>query len=155
MTWLSERSGIASMGVVTSAQYPHAPTRTNTATVRNRFLSDNAMSLLTMSLHGHPTRRRARWVVLSSESANGQTTSYAERAKALGGGSSEETMWIARPGSVSGAVPATIEMNGTVGATLIDAVVRAHGSSQVKAQPSKAIPMGPVMAHMSKATRIS
>lgn len=34
-------------------------------------------------------------------------------------------------------------------------MVRAHGSSQVNAQPSNAMPMGPVTAHMSNATRIS
>jgi hypothetical protein len=62
---------------------------------------------------------------------------------------------MGRPRSVSGAVPATLTMNGTVGAPLIDAVVRAHGSSQVSAQPSKAMPMGPVTAHMSNATRTS
>jgi hypothetical protein len=46
-------------------------------------------------------------------------------------------------------------MNGTVGATLTDAVVRAHGSSQVNAHALKAMPIGPVTAHMSKATTTS
>src|SRR5215510_8376630 len=45
MTWLSERSGIASSGVVSSAQYPQAPTS-------KRFLSDNSMSQLIMAA-GH------------------------------------------------------------------------------------------------------
>jgi hypothetical protein len=62
---------------------------------------------------------------------------------------------MGRPRSGSGAVPTRLTINGTVGGTLIDAVVRAHGSSQLKAQPSKAMPMGPVTAHMSNATRIS
>jgi hypothetical protein len=56
---------------------------------------------------------------------------------------------------MSGAVPATLTINGTVGAPLIDAVVRAHGSSHVSAQPLKAMPMGPVTAHISNATTIS
>src|SRR5688572_10549003 len=51
MTWLSERSGMASMGVVTSAQYPQAPSRTNSAITRKRFLSDSSINQLTMSLH--------------------------------------------------------------------------------------------------------
>jgi hypothetical protein len=52
-------------------------------------------------------------------------------------------------------VRATLTINGTVGGALIDAVMRAHGSSQLKAHPSKAIPIGPVTAHMTNATRIS
>lgn len=62
---------------------------------------------------------------------------------------------MGRPWRSSGAEPATLEMNGTVGDRLIDAVVRLHGSSQVNAHPSKVMPMGPVTAHMSNATRIS
>src|SRR5205823_8248658 len=57
--------------------------------------------------------------------------------------------------SGSGAVPATLAINGTVGGTLIEAVVRAHGSSQLKAHPSKAMPMGPVKAHTARNIRIS
>src|SRR6267143_2200013 len=90
-----------------------------------------------------------------AKSTNGQTTSYAERVKALGGGSSEEAIRTGRPRSVSGAVPETLTINGTVGSGLIDAVVRPQGSSQVKAQPSKAMPIGPVKAHTSKTIRIS
>src|SRR5438445_7844249 len=109
-----------------------------------------------MSLRHHPTRKRTRWVVLSpAKSANGQTTSYAERTEALGGGSSEEAARIGRPRSGSEAVPATLTINGTVGDRLIDAVVRLHGSSQVNAHPSKAMPMGPLTAHTSNAMRIS
>src|SRR5262245_65872174 len=55
MTWLSERSGIASIGVVSSAQYPQAPTSTNSAITRKRFLSDSSMSQLTT--HTPPRRR--------------------------------------------------------------------------------------------------
>jgi hypothetical protein len=62
---------------------------------------------------------------------------------------------MGRPWNTSGAKPATLEVNGTVGDRLIDAVVRLHGSSQVNAHPSKAMPMGPVTAHMSNATTIS
>src|SRR5262249_53108163 len=91
--------------------------------------------------------RRTRAV--SETPVRGQTTSYAEWRAGLGGGSSEETIRIGRPRSISGTEPVTVETNGTVGAALIDAVVRAHGSSQVNAQPSKAIPIGPVTAHMS------
>jgi len=61
---------------------------------------------------------------------------------------------MGRRWNTSGAKPATLEMNGTVGDRLIDAVVRLHGSSQVNAHPSKAMPMGPVTAHMSNATTI-
>jgi hypothetical protein len=60
-----------------------------------------------------------------------------------------------RPCNVSGAVPTKLMMTATVGARLIDAVVRPHGSSQVKAQPSKAMPMGPVKAHKAKTIRVS
>jgi len=62
---------------------------------------------------------------------------------------------MGRRWNTSGAKPATLEMNGTVGDRLIDAVVRLHGSSQVNAHSSKAMPMGPVTAHMSNATTIS
>jgi hypothetical protein len=62
---------------------------------------------------------------------------------------------MGRRWNTSGAKPATLEMNGTVGDRLIDAVVRLHGSSQVNAHPSKAMPMGPVRAHISNATTIS
>src|SRR5262245_61645527 len=58
MTWLSERSGIASIGVVSSAQYPQAPTSTNSAITRKRFLSDSSMSQLTT--HTPPRRRSPR-----------------------------------------------------------------------------------------------
>ncbi len=64
-------------------------------------------------------------------------------------------MRIARPRRGSGAVPATLTINGTVGGALIDAVMRAHGSSQANAHPSKAMPMGPVTAHMSNAIKTS
>src|SRR5438128_5545898 len=49
MTWLSLRSGIASIGVVSSAQYPQAPTSTNRPSTRKRFRSDTSISQLTMS----------------------------------------------------------------------------------------------------------
>src|SRR5712664_1525752 len=48
MTWLSLRSGIASIGVVSSAQYPQAPTSTNRPRTRKRFRSDASISQLTM-----------------------------------------------------------------------------------------------------------
>ena len=61
MTWLSDRSGIASIGVAVTAHQPHAPRPMYAATTRNRFLSDSSRSLLIMS---HDTRharaRRAR-----------------------------------------------------------------------------------------------
>src|SRR5712691_12673787 len=46
ITWLSDRSGIASIGVVSSAQKPHAATRRKKAITRNRFLSDISISQL-------------------------------------------------------------------------------------------------------------
>src|SRR5204863_1659051 len=46
MTWLSERSGIASIGVVRSAQYPHPASSANTAMTRTRFLSDTSINQL-------------------------------------------------------------------------------------------------------------
>lgn len=94
-------------------------------------------------------------MMLSSEkSANGQTTSYAESTKALGGGSSEEATRIRRAYSISGTEPATVEIYGTVGVALTDAVARAQGSSQVSAQPSKAMPIGPVKAQMARTIKI-
>jgi len=45
-------------------------------------------------------------------------------------------------------------INGTVGEALIDAVVSAQGSSQLKVQPSHAMPMGPVMAQMARTIKI-
>src|SRR5437867_5583105 len=44
MTWLSERSGIASIGVVSSAQYPQPPRSRKKATTRNRLRSETSMS---------------------------------------------------------------------------------------------------------------
>src|SRR2546426_1566518 len=55
MTWLSERSGMASIGVVSSAQYPQAPTSTKNAITRKRFLSDSSMSQLIT--HAPPVSR--------------------------------------------------------------------------------------------------
>src|SRR2546423_8252500 len=46
ITWLSERSGIASIGVVSSAQYPQPPTSRKKATTRNRFRNDSSISQL-------------------------------------------------------------------------------------------------------------
>src|ERR1700736_577146 len=57
MTWLSERSGIASRGVVRSAQYPHPARSTKTATTRTRFLSDTSMSQLITAALRRPPRR--------------------------------------------------------------------------------------------------
>src|SRR5262245_49850510 len=52
ITWLSDRSGIASSGVVSKAQYPHAPSSAKTPTTRKRFRSDSSMSrLITDLLH--------------------------------------------------------------------------------------------------------
>ena len=46
ITWLSERSGMASIGVVSSAQYPQAPTRKKTAITRKRFRIDSSINRL-------------------------------------------------------------------------------------------------------------
>src|SRR5712692_9200136 len=48
MTWLSERSGMASIGVVKSAQYPQPPSNAKNAMTRNRFRSDSPISQLIM-----------------------------------------------------------------------------------------------------------
>ncbi len=58
MTWLSERSGIASIGVVTSAQYPQPASRAKNAMTRTRFPSDTSISLLIMSRSDAPIRNR-------------------------------------------------------------------------------------------------
>src|SRR5262249_14397448 len=97
-----------------------------------------------------PSPRRTRTV--SETLVRGQTTSYAEWRAALGGGSNEKAIRIGRPRSIAGTEPATVEMNGTVGGPLIDAVARAHGSSHIRAHPSKAMPMGPATAHIINAT---
>ena|SRR5215831_1073885 len=82
--------------------------------------------------------------------------SYAVWRVGLGGGSNKEAIRIGRLRSISGTGPATIAINGTVGGPLIDALAKAHGSSQhVKAHPSKAMPMGPVTAHMSNVATTS
>src|SRR5678815_1656363 len=46
MTWLSERSGIASIGVVRSAQYPQPASNTKAAMTRTRFRSDASINQL-------------------------------------------------------------------------------------------------------------
>src|SRR2546427_9971137 len=46
MTWLSERSGIASIGVVRSAQYPQAPISRKSAITMKRFRSATSISQL-------------------------------------------------------------------------------------------------------------
>src|SRR5712664_149631 len=46
MTWLSERSGMASIGVVRSAQYPHPASNAKAAMTRIRFLSDTSINQL-------------------------------------------------------------------------------------------------------------
>jgi hypothetical protein len=48
MTWLSLRSGMASMGVVSSAQYPQTPMSRQTATTRKRLRSEASISQLIM-----------------------------------------------------------------------------------------------------------
>ncbi len=53
MTWLSDRSGIASIGVAVSAHQPQLASPTYTATTMKRFFSDSSMSRLIMS---HNTR---------------------------------------------------------------------------------------------------
>src|SRR6266850_7290947 len=53
MTWLSERSGIASIGVARRAHQPQPASAMYTATTRKRLRSDSSMSLLIMS---HDTR---------------------------------------------------------------------------------------------------
>ena len=44
MTWLSDRSGMASIGTVRSAQYPQPATNRKPAMMRNRLRSDTSMS---------------------------------------------------------------------------------------------------------------
>src|SRR3989442_3087109 len=53
ITWLSERSGIASIGVVKSAQYPEAPIKRKSAITMKRFRSATSISqLITCSSRG-------------------------------------------------------------------------------------------------------
>src|SRR5438552_17503229 len=53
MTWLSERSGMASIGVVKSAQYPQAPMNRKRAITMKRFRSATSISqLITCSSRG-------------------------------------------------------------------------------------------------------
>src|SRR5207253_10516239 len=69
-TWLSERSGIASIGVVSRAQYPQAPTSRKNAITRNRFRSDTSINQLIISAPG-PAHRGAdsrRRIALSCSS---------------------------------------------------------------------------------------
>src|SRR6266850_6881884 len=46
MTWLSDRSGIASIGVVTTAQYPHPATSRKKAMTRKRLRIETPISQL-------------------------------------------------------------------------------------------------------------
>src|SRR2546430_16211128 len=89
MTWLSDRSGIASIGVVTSAQYPQAPTSTKNAITRKRFLSDSSMSQLIT--HAPPVSRTRtqtgahgdRHPTVTAKRTSGR---YAGRSADFGGG---------------------------------------------------------------------
>src|SRR5438093_5548321 len=51
ITWLSERSGIASIGVVRSAQYPQAPISRKSAITMKRFRSATSISQLRSEEH--------------------------------------------------------------------------------------------------------
>src|SRR5437870_4900267 len=74
MTWLSLRSGMASIGVVSSAQYPQAPTSKKKPTTRKRLRSDVSMSqLITCS----DTPSRAEYGLRP-----GAFTRYADRLRA-------------------------------------------------------------------------
>src|SRR5688500_13448688 len=57
MTWLSDRSGIASIGVDVSAHHPQPARPRYRTTTMNRFFSATSMSRLIMS---HNTRHVAR-----------------------------------------------------------------------------------------------
>ena len=57
MTWLSDRSGIASIGVAASAHQPQPARPMYNATTMKRFFSDSSMSRLIMS---HDTRHAVR-----------------------------------------------------------------------------------------------
>src|SRR6185369_2828626 len=49
MTWFSLRSGVASIGVFSSAQYPHAATSTYAIRIRKRFFNENSINRLIMA----------------------------------------------------------------------------------------------------------
>src|SRR6476646_7870361 len=57
MTWFSDRSGIASIGVDVSAHHPQPARPRYTTTTMNRFFKATSMSRLIMS---HNTRHAAR-----------------------------------------------------------------------------------------------
>src|SRR5882762_3598080 len=60
MTWLSDRSGIASMGVAASAHQPQPARPRYNATTMKRFFSDSSMSRLIISHYTrHAVPRRA------------------------------------------------------------------------------------------------
>src|SRR5882762_5235852 len=56
MTWLSDRSGIASMGVAPRAHQPQPARPMYTATTMKRFFSDSSMSRLIMLASPEPRR---------------------------------------------------------------------------------------------------
>src|SRR5881409_637544 len=75
ITWLSERSGIASIGVVRSAQYPHPPRRRKAAMTRTRFRRETSISqliidvaLVAVPIHPGPGRDRERGPVVPGSS---------------------------------------------------------------------------------------
>src|SRR6266496_2878617 len=51
MTWLSDRSGIASIGVDSRAQYPHPATRMKPAMTRNRLRIETPISQLIIATY--------------------------------------------------------------------------------------------------------
>src|SRR5256712_2062205 len=146
MTWLSLRSGIASIGVVSSAQYPQAPTSTNRPSTRKRFRSDASISQLTMSppcetlvvrqsACAAPDRRHAvarRTHAANQRSVRGQTTSYAEWRAGLGGGSASARGTLAKSSGARGDTIAIVaRITWLTGALVVRQDEAPHGPSHI------------------------
>src|SRR5437660_7172207 len=82
MTWLSDRSGIASIGVVSRAQSPQPPRNKKPETTSKRFLSDSSMSRLithTPPWHRERAEIRARRGTYRDSETNVRTLRGEER----------------------------------------------------------------------------
>src|SRR5260370_4640975 len=81
ITWLSERSGIASIGVVRSAQYPQPARSRNAATTRTRFRSEPSINqLIIWTGRGAPlgAHRRSTQAARHHPHQHGEATHEAE-----------------------------------------------------------------------------
>src|SRR5260370_30448639 len=106
MTWLSDKSGMASIGVAVSAHQPQPASARYNATTMKRFFSDSSMSRLIMS---HDTRHgRARARRYSPGTAPGQTHDDGEwltRGTRRAGGAFGRALAVRASPRVRGAEP--------------------------------------------------